>query len=409
MISVEEARNRICAALRPLGSEQIGLTEALGRVLAEDVVARVTQPPVAMSAMDGYAVRAADVAAVPVRLRVVGEAPAGGGYEGTLGPGEAVRIFTGGPLPDGADAVVIQEDVTVEDDPAGGRRILVREGVSAGRHVRPAGLDFKAGDVGLPRGRLLTVRDVGLAAAMNRPWLRVTRRPRIAILSTGDEVVMPGDPIGPGQIVSSNGLSLAAFVTACGAEPLHLGIARDDRDALSDMIGAAEGADLLVTSGGVSVGEHDLVQAVLRERGMDLDFWRIAMRPGKPLMFGRIGRTAVLGLPGNPVSTIVCAVVFLRPAIDALLGRADAQPQTATAILGTDLPENDRRQEYLRARLTHDPQRGAIATPFDRQDSAMLWTLARADCLVVRPPHAPPARAGSTVEFIPLAGGALGI
>jgi molybdopterin molybdotransferase len=404
MISVEEARTRICAAIGPLGSEQVGLGEALGRVLAKDAVARVTQPPAAMSAMDGYAVRAADVATVPVRLTVVGEAPAGGAFEGTLRAGEAVRIFTGGPLPAGADSIVIQENVTVEGD-----KVLVREGTTAGRYVRPAGLDFKAGDVGLPRGRLLTVRDIGLAAAMNLPWLRVTRRPRIAILSTGDEIVMPGEPIGPNQIVSSNGLSLAAFVTACGGTALHLGIAPDDRAALKQMMAGAAGADLLVTSGGASVGEHDLVHGVLREHGMSLDFWQIAMRPGKPVMFGRFGTTAVLGMPGNPVSTLVCALVFLRPVIETMLGQTEPDARITTAILGADLPANDRRQDYLRARLTRDPQGGAVATPFGRQDSAMLRTLAQADCLIVRPPHAEAAAAGTTVSILPFSGGAVGI
>ena len=400
MISVEEARTRICAAINPLGSEQVSLADALGRVLAEDAVARVTQPPAAMSAMDGYAVRTADVATVPARLRVVGAAPAGGAFEGTLGSGEAVRIFTGGPLPEGADGIVIQENVTVE-----GNTILVREGTAAGRYIRPAGLDFKAGDVGLPRGRLLTVRDIGLAAAMNLPWLRVTRRPRIAILSTGDEIVMPGEPIGPNQIVSSNGLALAAFVTACGGTALNLGIAPDDRAALKQMMAGAAGADLLVTSGGASVGEHDLVHGVLCENGMSLDFWQIAMRPGKPVMFGRFGTTAVLGMPGNPVSTLVCALVFLRPVIEMMLGQAAPDTRTATAVLGADLPANDRRQDYLRARLSHDPQRGVVATPFGRQDSAMLRTLAQADCLIVRPPHADAAAAGTTVAILPFSGG----
>jgi molybdopterin molybdotransferase len=302
MLSVAEARARIVAAFRPLGSEQIGLTSALGRVLAQDVAARVTQPPADVSAMDGYAVRAADVAKASARLRVVGQAPAGGSYDGTVGAGEAVRIFTGGPLPAGADAIVIQEDTAAE-----GEHVVVREGAARGTYVRPAGLDFKAGDVLLRKGRLLTSRDIGVAAAMNVPWLAVTRRPRIAVLATGDEVVMPGDAIGRHQIVSSNGLSLAAFVTACGGDPIHLGIAPDDRDALRRIAEAAVGADLLVTSGGASVGDHDLVQAVLGEAGMQVDFWKIAMRPGKPLMFGRIAATPVLGVPGNPVSTLVCA------------------------------------------------------------------------------------------------------
>lgn len=404
MLSVAEARQRIVAAFRPLGSEQVGLMQALGRVLAAEVAARVTQPPTAVSAMDGYAVRAADVARVPARLRIVGRAPAGGAFEDAVHKGEAVRIFTGGPLPAGADAIVIQED-TAED----GDHVIVREGAPAGRHVRPAGLDFKTGDVLLSKGRLLTARDIGIAAAMNVPWLRVTRRPRIAVLSTGDEVVMPGDPIGRHQIVSSNGLSLAAFVTACGGEPIHLGIAADDRSALRSMAGAAAGSDLLVTSGGVSVGEHDLVRAVLGEAGMEVDFWKIAMRPGKPLMFGRIGATPVLGVPGNPVSTLVCATMFLKPAIDAMLGRVGDPASHPTALLGRDLPENDGREDYLRASLTRDAQGRAVATPFDKQDSSMLSLMAKADCLVIRAVRAPAIRAGTAVDIVLLSGGCLSI
>jgi molybdopterin molybdotransferase len=404
MLSVAEARARIVAAFHPLGSEQVGLLSALGRVLAADVAARVTQPPAAVSAMDGYAVRADDVAKVPARLRIVGQAPAGGSYDGQVAAGQAVRIFTGGPLPAGTDTIIIQEDTAAEGD-----HVVVREGAARGTYVRAAGLDFKTGDVLLKKGRLLTARDVGIAAAMNVPWLTVTRRPRIAILATGDEVVMPGDPLGPHQIVSSNGLSLAAFVTACGADPIHLGIAPDDRAALKAMAQGAVGADLLVTSGGASVGDHDLVQAALGDTGMTMDFWKIAMRPGKPLMFGTIGATRVLGVPGNPVSTLVCATMFLRPAIDTLLGRvAEPEPQP-TALLGSDLPENDSREDYLRAGLSHDAQGRLVATPFDRQDSSMLSFLSKADCLVVRAPRAPAIRAGTVVNIVPLSGGCLSI
>jgi len=404
MLSVAEARARIVAAFHPLGSEQVGLLSALGRVLASDVAARVTQPPAAVSAMDGYAVRADDVVKVPARLRVVGQAPAGGSYEGEVKAGEAVRIFTGGPLPAGTDAIVIQEDTVSEGD-----YVVVREGPARGTYVRPAGLDFKAGDILLTKGRLLTARDIGIAAAMNVPWLAVTRRPRIAILATGDEVVMPGEPVGPHQIISSNGLSLAAFVTACGGEPIHLGIAPDDRAALQAMAQGAAGADLLVTSGGASVGDHDLVQAALGEAGMKLDFWKIAMRPGKPLIFGNIGATRFLGVPGNPVSSLVCATMFLRPAIDTMLGRTlEPEPQP-TALLGRDLPENDSREDYLRARLSYDPQGRLVATPFDRQDSSMLSFLSKADCLVVRAPRAAAIKAGALVAIVPLAGGCLSI
>jgi molybdopterin molybdotransferase len=400
MLSVAEALGRILAGLRPLGSEQVAVSEALGRVLAEDVTARVTQPPAAVSAMDGYAVRAADVAAVPARLAMIGHVPAGSRFEGRVGPGETVRIFTGAPLPEGADTIVIQEDVD-----AAGPSITVREGAPLGTYVRRAGLDFAAGERGLAKGRRLTARDVGLAAAMNWPWLRVTRRPRVAILATGDEVVMPGEPIAPSQIVSSNGLALAAFVAACGGEPLALGIVADDREALAAMAEGARGADLLVTTGGASVGDHDLVRSALGEQGLELDFWQIAMRPGKPLLFGRLGTTPVLGLPGNPVSSLVCSTIFLKPALELMLGVASTAAPRQSARLGTDLPVNDRRQDYLRSRLARDASGALVATPFPVQDSSMLSRLAWADCLVIRPPLAPPARAGDEVEIIELGGG----
>jgi molybdopterin molybdotransferase len=404
VIAVEEALARILAAIPSLPAETVGLREALGRVLAEPVIARVTQPPSAVSAMDGYAVRAEDVADVPVTLRQVGEAPAGGAYDGTVGSGETVRIFTGGPLPGGADAIVIQENT--ESD---GEKITILKPAPAGHYVRPEGLDFRAGEEGVAAGRRLTVRDVGLAAAMNVPWLRVRRRPRIALLSTGDELVMPGELVGPNQIIGSNGLSLAAFVEARGGEALNLGIAPDNVEALGRLTGEARGADLLVTTGGVSVGEHDLVRSALGDRGLSLDFWKIAMRPGKPLLFGTIGDTPILGLPGNPVSSLVCAIVFLGPALDAMQGLGqDHQPATA-AVLGAPLGANDRRQDYLRARLTHHADGRRVATPFDRQDSSMLATLAHADCLIIRPPDAPAAAAGERVEILTLTGGAIGI
>ena len=403
MISVEEALGRIVGAFEALPAETIGLSEGLGRVLAEDVVARVTQPPHDVSAMDGYAVRAADVAEAPVSLEVVAEIAAGSAFEGRLESGQAARIFTGAPLPAGADSIVIQENTE-----AGDGSVRVLQGAAAGRYVRPAGLDFKTGDVGIAAGRRLTSRDIGLAAAMNRPWLKVRRKPRIAILSTGDEVVLPGEPLGANQIVASNGFSLAAFVAAAGGQPLHLGIAADDRSALEATLDQAAGSDLLITSGGASVGKHDLVQAALVEKGMDLDFWKIAMRPGKPLMFGRLGATPVLGLPGNPVSGLVCALLFLRPAMAALLGLETEDPRE-TARLGAPLGANDERQDYLRARLESDSEGRLTALPFERQDSSMLATLARADCLVVRPPHAPPAEAGESVAILRLGGSALGI
>lgn len=399
MISVEEALARILKGLAPLAAEQVSVADGLGRALAEDVRARVTQPPSAVSAMDGYAVRAADLATLPATLKLVGSAPAGGAYGAALKPGETVRIFTGGPVPAGADAIVIQEDAI-----ASGDRITIEQSVKPGRYVRPQGLDFKAGEVGITAGRRLGPRDVGLAAAMNVPWLSVRRRPRIAILATGDEIVMPGDPLGPNQIVSSNALALAAAVTAWGGAPVNLGIARDTKQSLQAQAAGAHGADLLITTGGASVGDHDLVQSALGERGLAVDFWQIAMRPGKPLIFGRMGDVPLLGLPGNPVSSMVCAIIFVRPAMERMLGLIAPQTQNATARLGRDLGANDKRQDYLRAKLERAPDGELVAVPFEVQDSSMLSRLAHADCLVIRPPFAPAAKAGERVAILPLDG-----
>ena len=395
MIPVEEARQRILASFSALPAEVVPLTEAFGRVLAEDLTARVTQPSADISAMDGYAVRAADVSSVPTVLSEIGAVPAGASFDGVVGPGQCVRIFTGAPLPDGTDAIVIQEDT--ERD---GTRITVRQSVAVERHVRKAGLDFRGGDALLKAGRWLTARDIGLAAAMNRPWLAVRRQPRVAILATGDEVVLPGEPMGPNQIASANGPALAAMIAACGGAPVTLGIAADDADRLAAMADQAIGADLLITTGGASVGEHDLVRSALGAHGLVLDFWKIAMRPGKPLMFGRLRDTPLLGLPGNPVSAMVCAILFARPIMQALLGQATDGPETEPAVLGTDLKANDRRQDFVRAALARRADGQWVATPMAIQDSSMMVPLAESDCLLVRPPHAPAAIAGDPVDVI---------
>ncbi len=406
MITVAEARARINAAMPKMPAIQVALADGFGRVLATDVAARRTQPPKAVSAMDGYAVRAADVAALPARLDVVGKVPAGSNFDGTLGPGQAVRIFTGAPVPDGADTIVIQENTKAAD----GVVEVIEDAAPVGRYIRPAGLDFKQGDVLLSAGRVLTARDIGLAAGMNVPWLMVRRRPRIAILATGDEIAMPGDTLGPNQIVSSNGLALRCFIEACGGEAIDLGIAPDDAGALGAMAKGARGADMLLTSGGASVGDHDLVQSVLGEIGLEVDFWRIAMRPGKPLMFGAIGDTVMMGLPGNPVSALVCATLFLRPAIAAMLGaEVDEAQSLLTAKLTRGLPENDERQDYLRASLSRADDGSWLATPFDKQDSSVFSGLARADGLIQRAPHAAALAAGETVDVLPLGGGNISI
>jgi molybdopterin molybdotransferase len=404
VISVEEALARLLALVEALPAEQISLADGLGRVLAEDAAARRTQPPFAVSAMDGYAVRAEDLARIPVELRIVAEVPAGAGFGGRVGTGEAARIFTGAPMPAGTDTIVIQEDTERSGD-----RVRVLQGVSRGRYVRREGLDFAAGDALLRPGRRLGARDIGLLAAMNRPWLFVHRRPRIGILSTGDEIVMPGDPIGPHQIVSSNSLALAAIVAACGGIAISVGNAPDDPEALRRIAAATSGVDLLVTTGGVSVGEHDLVREALAADGFDLDFWQIAMRPGKPLMVGRYRGSPMLGLPGNPVSTFVCAMLFLVPAIERLSGVTPAAAAPPTARLGAALAANDRRQDYLRARLARAADGIEEVFAFEVQDSSMMRLLSAADCLILRPPHAPAALAGSTVPIVRFAAGALPI
>lgn len=397
MIAVEDAQRRVLAAFAPLPAESVGLAQGLGRVLAEPVTARVTQPFAALSAMDGYAVRAADLETVPASLRPIGESAAGTAFGGNVGPGECVRIFTGAPVPEGADAVVAQEDTSVEGD-----QVTFRVTSYAGRHIRPAGLDFRAGQALLEAGRRMAPRDLALAAAMDVPWLRVRRRPRVALLAVGDELVLPGEPIGPSQIVAATGFGIAGMVESAGGIAIDLGVARDEATGLGDRAVGATGADLLVTVGGASVGDHDLVRAALGARGLKLDFWQIAMRPGKPLMFGRLGAMPVLGLPGNPVSALVCALLFVRPAVRALLGLSAEDGPPATARLGRDLPANDLRQDYLRARLESDDLGQAVAMPFEAQDSSMLSVLAAADCLVIRPPLAQAAYAGDSVEILPL-------
>lgn len=383
----------------PTPAETLPLSQCAGRVLAEIVAALRTQPPFANSAMDGYAARAADLE-VGRKLKVVGEAAAGRGFAGSVGPGEAVRIFTGAPIPDGADAVLIQEHA----EGVGGPVIRVTEPAGQGRFVRPAGLDFKIGEVLLEAGRRLDSAALGLAAAAGHPALSVRRKPLVAILATGDELVLPGEPVGPDQIVASNSFALAALVEQAGGAVLDLGIARDNHPDLAGRIAAAReaGADVLVTLGGASVGEHDLVQAALTAQGMELGFWKIAMRPGKPMMMGRLGAMVALGLPGNPVSSIVCGHLFAMPLVEALLGIADPErDRSEPAILAADLPVNDERQDYLRARFETIGDERRVR-PFARQDSSMLANLSRAEALLIRPAFAEAAKAGDPCRVIRL-------
>ena len=396
MISVEEARARILAGLSATPVETVGLATAWNRVSAAPVVARLTQPPADVSAMDGYALRAAD-GGLGARLEVIGAAPAGHPFAGTVGPGQAVRLFTGSVVPAGADGILIQEDATREGD-----HITVGEAVTAGRHIRRAGQDFAAGDVVIPAGRRLTSRDIGLAAAANHPWITVHRRPRVAILATGDEIAMPGEPIPSGGIVSSNSHALAALVRASGGEPVVLPVAVDDRDAIAAMADQINGLDMLVTTGGASVGDHDLVIESLSRRGLVVDFWKIAMRPGKPLVFGRMGAVPMIGLPGNPVSAIVCSILFLVPALARLSGLPGDPPATVAAHLGAPLAANDQRADHLRATLGRNAAGQMVVTPFPVQDSSMLRRLALADALILRAPHAPALPEGAEVAIIRL-------
>ena len=399
LMPVADALAAVLAGAEPLPEEMVALDAAHHRVLARDVAALRTQPPQAMSAMDGYAVRSADASQVAVRLKVIGEVAAGRPFLRPVGEGEAARIFTGGVVPDGADAVVIQEDTVIE-----GGDITLTEAAICGRHIRPAGVDFRKGDVLLAAGHRLTDRDLSLAAGMNYPQIPVRRRPKVAILATGDELVMPGSHPGPGQIVYSNGYALRALAHDEGAETIDLGIAADTVEATTAGIRRARdlGADVLVTTGGASVGDHDLVKRSLEAEGVAMAFWRIAMRPGKPMMHGRLGAMRVIGLPGNPVSSYVCGFLFLVPLIRTLSGRSAVHHVSETALLGRDVAANDLREDYLRARLEVRSDGAVIATPVAHQDSSLLANLAAARALVIRAPFAPAAAAGAACDILRL-------
>lgn len=390
MITVAEALARLFALVEPLGAEEVPVERAAGRVLARDAVAGRDQPPFPASAMDGYAVAGAE-AAPGARFRVVGEAAAGRRFAGRIGPGEAVRIFTGAPLPDGADRVVIQEDTARE-----GEAVTLLDSLGAGPHVRPAGADFRAGDR-LSAPRRLSPADVALLAAMNLPRVAVARRPEVAILSTGDELVLPGEDPGPDQIIASNAYGLKALLEALGAEARLLPVARDTAASLRAGFELADGADLVLTVGGASVGDHDLVGPVAAELGMEQAFYKVAMRPGKPLMAGRLGEAAMIGLPGNPVSAIVCGHVFVAPVIRKMLGLGEAPAPRRQAPLARAVAANGPREHYMRARLTPEGLQ-----PFDSQDSALLSVLAEADALLVRPVSDGPRAVGEVVDYVPL-------
>ncbi|WP_421403152.1 gephyrin-like molybdotransferase Glp [Agrobacterium fabrum] len=400
LLPVDEAITRLLEAAVPVtDSETLPLADCDGRVLASDLAARLTQPPFDASAMDGYALRSADAAEIGSVLTLIGQAAAGHAFAGKVGKGEAVRIFTGAPVPDGADTILIQEDAEVLE----GGKIRTTFDVTAGRHIRPRGQDFTEGETALKAGRELGFTDLTLAAAMNHATLSVYRRPRIAILATGDELLPPGSAPEPAQIIASNTFGVAALARQAGAEVIDLGIIADDDSLIRAAIGkaVAAGVDVLVTLGGASVGDHDLVQAALKAEGMQLDFWRIAMRPGKPLMVGTIGSTQVLGLPGNPVASLVCGLLFLEPLIRRIARRAPLQRGTS-ARTATPLKANDHRQDYLRARFSTDENGALMAEAYAKQDSSMMKILAHSDGLIVRPPHAPEAASGAICPVIRL-------
>ena len=391
MISVNDALARLFALVSPVETETVALADAAARVLAEDAVTDRTQPPFAASAMDGYAVRASEAGAGQT-LEVVGESAAGHGWHNQLPEGAAIRVFTGAPVPEGADSILIQENATRDGD-----HVTVTEAPRHGEYVRPAGGDFSRGET-LASPRRLSSRDIALLASMNIAKVTVRRRPVIALIPTGDELVLPGEVPGPDQIVSSNNFGLAAMLAAAGAEPRLCPIARDNRESLVAALDSARDADVIVTLGGASVGDHDLVAEVFGNEGLTLDFYKIAMRPGKPLMAGRIGDAVMIGLPGNPVSAMVCGEVFVRPALDVMLGFAGTPRATTPGTLAHPVGANGPREHYTRAHVTEDGR----CHVFERQDSSLVRVLSDANALVVREPHAPEAPEGSIVRYIPL-------
>ena len=397
LLPVRDAIARILDGVTATDAEPVDLLRARGRTLASPVAAKLSQPPFDVSSMDGYAVAAGDVSTVPAELDCIGESAAGRRFLGTMTSGKCVRIFTGAAIPDGADAVVIQEDTAAD-----GNRITIRETAKLNQNIRGRGIDFHTGDVLLDEGRILDARAITLAASMAHATLPCRRRPTVAILATGDELVLPGTPPGPDQIVCSNSYGLAALVEGAGGVAQVLGIAKDTRASLVEKIALANGADILVTTGGASVGDHDLVAPALQAAGMTLDFWKIAMRPGKPMMFGRLGTQRVLGLPGNPVSSMICGRLFLVPLIRRMLGHTNVFDQPAVANVTTGIDANGPRAHYMRA--TIEPNRDGLprVTPVSSQDSSLVSPLAAASCLIVRDIGQPAAKAGDEVQILML-------
>lgn len=396
LISVADALAKILEKARPLPVENVPLAKAHGRAIARDLRARRDQPPFDASAMDGFAVNHEDAASPGSRLTLIGAASAGGAYRGSVKRGEAVRISTGAPLPSGTNSILIQENALVDRD-----QVEVRVAVRSGQHVRARGLDFAKNDTVIKAGKRLDARDLGVAASLNFPLLPVRRQPRVALFVTGNELVAPGKHPRADQIISSNNYALSAFIHHFGGVAQDLGIVEDKLGRIRSAIRKAESADILLTTGGASVGEHDLMRGALEAEGIRLVFWKIAMRPGKPVMFARRGHQRILGLPGNPVSALVCARVFVKPLIDTLLG-LNAEDAVTTAFLGESLKANDQRQDYVRARCERTKDGTLLATPFPVQDSSMTKLLQYANCLIIRQPFAPVAAAGEQVDILPL-------
>ncbi|CAI8363729.1 MAG: molybdopterin molybdenumtransferase MoeA [SAR116 cluster bacterium MED-G04] len=396
LLSVEGALEAIASAMPMMGVETVALKEGDGRVLASPIDATLSHPPASVSAMDGYAAMAADLTAFPADLEMIGESAAGHPYGGDISKGQCVRIFTGAHCPPGADTIILQEDTEAE-----GNRITVHEAPAKYRFIRPEGNDFSMGDRLFEAGRTLSARSLALIGSAGHGTVEVRRKPRVAVISTGDELVEPGVTPGPHQIISSNSIFLEKLIRAVGGEPLSLGIVRDEDKALDAALEQSMAADLIVTSGGASVGKHDGI-ARRMQSGSDLSFWRIAMRPGKPLVFGHIGgdaRTPLLGLPGNPVSTGVCGIIFAAAAIRAMLGQ-DYAPAYHHAVLEADLPQNDRRQEFMRARMAFRDDGRIAVTALQGQDSGMMAVFAHAEALIMRPANAPAVGAGEIVPIL---------
>jgi len=397
LLAVDKAVTRILKGVKPTRVEKITLENCSGRILAADLKSKRHQPPFAASAMDGYAVKAIDIIKVPASLQIIGEAPAGHQFMGTVGRCQTVRIFTGAPLPRGADTVIMQENSKAQDGV-----VTILQSEQKGKFVRPAGLDFKKGETVMRANTVLNARSIGLCAAMNYASVPVYRKPTIAILSTGDELVEPGGKPGPDKIISSNSVALAAAVSSFGGEPLNLGIVPDNLEKIIEAINCAKKADVLITIGGASVGDHDLIGPAFKKLGIKMDFWKIAMRPGKPMIFAKRGKQRILGLPGNPVSSLVCALVYLKPLINKMVCQPTTIDDTVKARLTTPLPANDLRQDYIRATLSRNDKGHLLVTPFSKQDSSMQKNFARADALIIRPPHANHSRAGASVAILPI-------